>query len=190
MRNLLLLLIISLMLCTCTDKAISTSTDSSGQLPNSDTRYITLNAVGIAEDKVLLNSLKQKLHKNHFSFSKTKKGGGTSFNNCDNNTILMVEGNGIVNFYAQSGVSEKVMKNTYADFSLTIFAFKNDKIAVEYHAMIEEALNTSSSEAYCNHKIPASILQRDNRIYYFVTRANMFTTHTVKYADHIKNFRR
>jgi hypothetical protein len=80
------------------------------------------------------------------------------------------------------------MKNTYADFSLTVFAFKNNKIAAQYYAIIQEALNTSSAEAYCNHKTPANLLQRDNKIYYFVTRAEMFKTHTVKYANYIKNY--
>jgi hypothetical protein len=186
-RNLLLLFIALGALCGCHNKNVDTS--DLRDLPNSKTRYITLNTVDISDDRVLLNSLEQKLQKDHFEFSKKDKNGDTSFSNCNNNTILNLEGNGIVSYYAESTLPEKgSMKNTYADFVLTIFTFENDKIAAENHRMIEEALWTSSSDAYCNFKTPKTLLHKDNKIYYFETRADMFTTHTVKYANYIKNF--
>jgi hypothetical protein len=186
-RNLVLLFITLVMLCACTDK--NTGASDLRDLPNSKTRYITLKTVDLSDDGILLNSLEQKLHKDHFNFTKKNKGGDISFRNCDNNTIINVEGNGILSYYAESTVAEKgSMKNTYADFSLSIFTFENEKAAAENHKMLEMALTTSSSDAYCNYKAPTTLLHRDNKIYYFVTRANMFETHTVKYANYIKNF--
>jgi hypothetical protein len=163
MRSLLLLFITLVMLCACT--------------------------VNIPNDGALLNSLEQKLHKDHFTFTKKNKDSDTSFRNCDNNTIINVEGNGILSYYAESTSPEKgSMKNTYADFSLSIFTFENEKDAAKSHEMIEIALSTSSSDTYCNYKSPTILLHRDNKIYYFVTRADMFETYTVKYANYIKNF--
>jgi hypothetical protein len=186
-RNLVLLFITLVMLCACHSK--DTSASASNDMPNADTLYITLNTVNMPNDEVLLNGFEKNLQKDHFKFIKNSAGDRASFRNCDTNTIFNIEGSGILNYYAKRTVAEKgSMKNTYADFSLSIFTFENDKVAEENLSIIEEALKTVAYYDYCNGKAPTTFLRIDNTIYYFSTRADMFTTHTVKYANYIKNF--
>jgi hypothetical protein len=187
-KNLLLLSLILAILNGCHDKSVDTA--DMDEMPNANTRYIMLNSLNISDNTNLLNSLEQKLHKDHFTFTKTRQGGDTSFINCDNNTVLNIEGKGILSYYVESTAPEKgSMKNTYARFRLTIFTFENEKVAANNHKMIEAALSSSSSENYCNGKGVITLLHRDKTIYYFFPGANMFETHTVKYANYIKNFR-
>jgi hypothetical protein len=183
--NVLLIILISL--CACHDKTASRSDPDS--IPNANTRYITFNTLDVNDATNLLDNFEKRLQKDHFIFTKTSQNGKTSFTNCDNNTIMIIDGEGILRYQIESTVAEKgSMKNTYARFTLSVFTFENEAVAAKNHKLIEEALQTSSSEAYCNGKGAWTILQKDNRVYYFFPGANMFETHTVKYANYIKNF--
>jgi hypothetical protein len=103
-KKLLSLFIMLIILNACHDKSVDTS--DLNEIPNANTRYITLNTLNISDNTAVLISLEQEFKKDHFNITKIQ-GGDTSFRNCDNNTILNIEGNNILSYYAESTVPEK-----------------------------------------------------------------------------------
>jgi hypothetical protein len=190
MKNIILLFLFTLMLIGC-DKAhnseSNTTQDSDVFQINANTKYITINTTDSEENLKLVNALEQKLKKDGFSFEKMERSGGSSFNHCAENAVVEIIGKGVSAYYAKSS---KPNKNTqfYPDFVVNIYEFSDKNEADEKFSIIQKAYH-SRAGYFCNGKQPGKLVSQGNAVYYFSTRAEMFSTEIEKYGKFIENFR-
>ncbi len=158
-------------------------------MPNKETKYDTLFTLNIADNQKLITELENKLLKSNFIFGKSNIVLQNSFNNCEQNNIILVKGNGIRNYNAKSRIAEKntTMKNVFPDFIITVYEFENKNIADKNYDIIRKAL--FSEGHFCNGKAPEKLVQNGNEIYYLSTRAEMFRTYIEKFGELVKKYR-
>lgn len=191
MRKILLLLI-TFSIFSCKNSSENNSKTEKEYLcfedmPNSDTKYLKVLTENSTDNLNLLNTLKSKLEKANFNVTEQKKVRKLSYNNCEDNIIINIDGYGIRQYFVKSKKSEKTMKNTYADFSIWIYEFPSHKIAMKNYVILEKALN--SVGRFCNGKAPEKLVINGNEIFHLSTRAEMFKTYTESYGEVIKNYR-
>ncbi|MBC7524617.1 MAG: hypothetical protein H7239_09290 [Flavobacterium sp.] len=155
-------------------------------MPNRETKYKKVLTENSADNLKLFNALKSKLEKASFKLTKQKDIRKLSFNDCEDNLIISIDGNGIRQYYARSHKSEKALKNTYADFSIWVYEFSTPKIAKQNYDLLEKAFN--SKGRFCNGKAPEKLVINGNEVFHLSTRAEMFRTYTEKYGEIIKNY--
>lgn len=158
-------------------------------IPNKETKYDTLFTKNITDNQKIITQLENKLIKSNFKLEKSDNIKQNSYNNCEENIVVLVKGNGIRNYYARSKVPEKhtSMKNVFPDFIITVYEFENNNIADKNFKTIERAL--FSAGHFCNGKAPEKLVQNGNEIYHLSTRAEMFRPYIQKYGELIKKFR-
>lgn len=158
-------------------------------MPNNETEYDTIFTKNINDNQRLITELENKLLKSKFKFEEVDKIKQNCYNNCEENKVILVKGNGIRNYYAKSLVPEKntTMKNVFPDFILTVYEFEDENIASKNFKIINNAL--FSAGHFCNGKAPEKLVQNGNEIFHLSSRAEMFRTYTEKYGELIKNYR-
>ncbi|MFI0426763.1 MAG: hypothetical protein ACH34V_07400 [Flavobacterium sp.] len=158
-------------------------------MPNNETEYDTIFTKNSNDNQKLISEIENKLLKSKFRFEKNESIKQNSYNNCEENTIILVKGDGIRNYFAKSLVPEKnsPMKNVYPDFMITVYEFENENIANKNFEIIYNAL--FSAGHFCNGKAPEKLVQNGNEIFHLSTRAEMFRTYIEKYGELIKNYR-
>lgn len=160
---------------------------SMGDIPNENTKYDTISTLNSADNTKLINHLKTKLEKVDFTFEERKNRGGLSYNNCEENRVKLISGNGIREYFARSNKPEKGTKDFYPDFVIWVYEFPKNDIAKQNFDILEKALNSAGH--FCNGKSPAKIVVNGNEVFHLETRAEMFRTYTEKYGEIIKNYR-
>lgn len=155
-------------------------------MPNENTTYDTIYTVNTTNNNLLIKELKVKLKAAHFTFEETKSAGGYSYNNCEENKVIFVKGDGIRSYFARSKKPEKGKKDFYPDFTISVYEFASNEIAQQNFEILERALH--SAGRFCNGKSPEKIIINGNEVFHLGTRAEMFRTYTEKYGDFIKNF--
>ena len=188
------LLIFSVLSCKNSDKKIeSVLIEKNGlgieDMPNNETKYDTIFTKNINDNQKLITKLENNLVKSKFKFEKNDNIRQNSYNNCEENIVVLIKGNGIRNYYAKSQVAEKntTIKNVFPDFIITVYEFENKNIADKNFKIIKKAL--FSAGRFCNGKAPEKLVQNGNEIFHLSTRAEMFRTYTEKYGELIKNYR-
>lgn len=158
-------------------------------MPNNETEYDTIFTKNSNDNQKLISEIENKLLKSKFRFEKNESIKQNSYNNCEENTLILVKGDGIRNYLAKSLVPEKnsPMKNVYPDFIITVYEFENENIANKNFEIINKAL--FSAGHFCNGKAPEKLVQNGNEIFHLSTRAEMFRTYIEKYGELIKNYR-
>ncbi|WP_396160636.1 hypothetical protein [Flavobacterium sp.] len=156
-------------------------------MPNHETKYDTIKTKNISDNQKLITELERKLLKSNFKLIKNDNIKQNSYNNCEENKVVVIKGSGIRNYYAKSLVPEKhsPMKNVYPDFVITVYKFENEKVTNKNFEIINNAL--FSAGRFCNGKAPEKLVQNGNEIFHLSTRAEMFSTYTEKYGEFIKN---
>lgn len=167
------------------DKAIENL--SMGEMPNENTKYDTIYTVNSANNIKIINELKIKLEKADFTFEERKNRGGFPYNNCEENSVKLIDGNGIREYFARSKKPEKGKKDFYPDFIILVYEFPTNDIAKQNYEILNKALN--SAGRFCNGKSPEKLVFNKNEILHLGTRAEMFRTYTEKYGEIIKNYR-
>ncbi|HRD58499.1 MAG TPA: hypothetical protein PK504_10640 [Ferruginibacter sp.] len=160
---------------------------SMGDIPNENTKYDTIYTINSADNTKLINDLKTKLEKVNFTFEERKNRGGLSYNNCEENSVKLISGNGIREYFARSKKPEKGTKDFYPDFVIWVYEFPTNDIAKQNFDILEKALNSAGQ--FCNGKSPEKIVINGNEVFHLGTRAEMFRTYTEKYGEIIKNYR-
>ncbi|MGJ1420132.1 hypothetical protein ACR79T_10945 [Sphingobacterium spiritivorum] len=189
MRNLTLLMTIAfLFACKGADKGNSDTKEylSHEDMPNAATVYETIITTNVTDNTALLTFLQKKLKKAGFRFEEAKDRGGWSYNNCEDNKIIAVEGKGIRSYFSGSNKPESGTKDIYPDFYILVYEFPTKDIAQKNYQIIYKALY--SGGAFCNGKAPEKLVINGNKIYHLSTRAEMFRTYTERYGDLIQNF--
>jgi hypothetical protein len=194
MNRIYIILIFSFLSCKNNDKKIENDSTNKNELgienmPNNETEYDTIFTKNTNDNQKLITELENKLLKSEFKFEKDEKVKQNCYNNCEENKVILVKGNGIRNYYAKSLVPEKntTMKNVFPDFILTVYEFENENIANKNFEIINNAL--FSAGRFCNGKAPEKLVQNGNEIFHLSSRAEMFRTYTEKYGELIKNYR-
>ena len=160
---------------------------SMGEMPNKNTKYDTIYTVNSVDNAKLINELKTKLEKADFTFAERKSRGGLSYNNCEENIIRLIGGNGIREYFARSKKPEKGTKDFYPDFVIWVYEFPTNDIAKQNYDILDKALNSAGQ--FCNGKAPEKLVFNGNEVFHLSTRAEMFRTYTEKYGEIIKNYR-
>ncbi len=158
-----------------------------GEMPNKKTEFDTIYTKNVTDNTKLITYLKSKLETAKFTFEELKSRRGLSFNNCEENRIKIIEGDGIREYFARSKKPEKGSKDYYPDFYIEVYEFPTDEIAEQNYKIFEKALN--SAGRFCNGKSPEKLIINGNEVFHLGTRAEMFRTYTEKYGEMIKNFR-
>ena len=156
-------------------------------MPNENTKYDTIRTTNITDNYKLISFLNSKLEIAHFTFEERESRGGFSYNNCEENRIILIHGDGIREYFARSRRPEKGTKNFYPDFVILVYEFPTNEIASQNGEILEKALNSAGK--FCNGKAPEKIVTNGNEIFHLSTRAEMFRTYTEKYGEMIKNYR-
>jgi len=156
-------------------------------MPNENTKYDTIRTTNITDNYKLISFLKSKLEIADFTFEERESRGGFSYNNCEENRITLIHGDGIREYFARSRRPEKGTKNFYPDFVILVYEFPTNEIASQNGEILEKALNSAGE--FCNGKTPEKIVTNGNEIFHLSTRAEMFRTYTEKYGEMIKNYR-
>ena len=157
------------------------------EMPNEKTKYDTIYTVNSADNTKIINELKTKLEKADFTFEERKSRDGLSYNNCEENSVKLISGNGIREYFARSKKPEKGTKYFYPDFVIWVYEFPTNDIAKQNFNILEKALN--SAGRFCNGKAPEKLVLNENEVFHLGTRAEMFRTYTEKYGEIIKNYR-
>ncbi|WP_282788120.1 hypothetical protein [Flavobacterium croceum] len=195
MKKYLSYLIVFLLITSCNEslksKTNKNDTDienfSMEEMPNKNTKYDTIYTVNSTDNIKLIYELKTKLEKADFTFEERKNRGGFSYNNCEENSVKLIRGNGIREYFARSKKPEKGTKDFYPDFIILVYEFPTNAIAKQNYEILNKALN--SGGRFCNGKSPEKLVFNRNEVFYLGTRAEMFRTYTEKYGEIIKNYR-
>jgi hypothetical protein len=79
-------------------------------ISNSETKYETIITENATDNFKLLNILKSKLKKANFNFTEQKEIRKMSYNNCEENIIININGNGIRQYFIRSKKARKAYK--------------------------------------------------------------------------------
>lgn len=160
---------------------------SMGDMPNKNTVYDTIYTTNTTDNTKLINQLQQKLNAVHFSFEEREQRGGFTYNNCEENRIEVISGNGVREYYVKSTKPQKVGgSNYYPDFIVVVYEFKTNEIAQQNFDKLQKALN--SAGRFCNGKSPEKLVINKNEVFHLGTRAEMFREYTEKYGEMIQKF--
>lgn len=155
-----------------------------GDLPNKDTKYDTL--VGNSDTSAVskdMSELMTILLKDKFTVTINKQLiTPLSIELFRENKIIIFKDVSTLKLFAHSIISEKRMKNTFADFTVYEMNFKNEQDA----EMVVEWYNEARKQ-FRTEKIDVDkILSKKNKVYYLTTRAEMFRNYIDEYAYFIK----
>ncbi|MGG5207308.1 hypothetical protein ACQWU4_00070 [Chryseobacterium sp. MIQD13] len=154
-------------------------------MPNKKTVYDTVYTQNTADNMKLITNLKTKLEKAGFSFE-LQKADRISYNNCEENSIKIIGGDGIRKYFARSSKPEKGTKDFYPDFVIRVYEFSSKAEAEENFKELDKALYSRGK--HCNGKAPEKLVINGNEIFHLSTRAEMFRTYMEKYGEMIKNY--
>ncbi len=159
---------------------------SFNDIPNEKTTYEVIDAKSIDENDALLVALETQLLKDQFDFVEKESGTSWSENDCTNNKIIKVKGDGIRSYRAVGKV--KVGENqNYPDFSLLVFAFEQPDLAEQNYIKLKTAVE--SDNGFCNGKSPELIVRNGNEIFYFTSSKEDFRTYIDRYATFVQNYK-
>lgn len=165
------------------DKAKNLSFDD---IPNEKTTYEVIEAKSIDENDALLVALETQLLKDQFEFVEKESGTSWSENDCTNNKIIQVKGDGIRSYRAVSKV--KVGEDQKRpDFSLLVFAFEDEKLAEKNFISLETAVK--SDHGFCNGKSPEVIVRNGNEVFYFTSSKEIFRPYIDQYSSFVQNYK-
>lgn len=193
-QTLLIVLVFGSLLLSCTNKGEEKSDSSSKkenlgfeEIPNADTKSLTIQTQNVDDNLKLLNQFKTELEENDFNFEELGKSSGTGFTNCENNTLISVKGEGIRSYFAKSRKPAKNTTDFYPDFNMQVLEFPNEQIAREKFEIMNKALH--SDGRFCNGKAPETLVIHKNEVFFLSTRAEMFRGYINDYAKFIEDFK-
>ena len=156
-------------------------------LPNKNTVYETIETNSIEENEALMAHLQTALLKDQFDLFEKDSGTSWSENDCDQNKVIKVKGEGIRSYRGVSQVKVGDDKKNRPDFTLLVFTFDTPQIAQQSFQILDSAVG--SGHGLCNGKAPEQLVLNGREIYYFTTRAEMFRGYINKYAEVVKQFK-
>ena len=160
---------------------------SFADIPNKDTIYETIETNSIEENEALMAHLQTELLKNQFDLFEKDSGTSWSENDCDQNKVIKVKGEGIRSYRGVSQIKVGDDKKTRPDFTLLVFSFDTVELAQQSFQILDSAVG--SGHGLCNGKTPEQLVLNGQEIYYFTTRAEMFRDYINKYAEIVKQFK-
>lgn len=159
---------------------------SFNDIPNEKTTFEVIEAKAIDENDALLIALETQLLKDQFDFVEKESGTSWSENDCTNNKIIKVKGDGIRSYRAVSKV--KVGEDQdYPDFSLLVFAFEQPDLAEQNFLTLKTAVE--SDNGFCNGKSPELIVRNGNEIFYFTSSKENFRPYLDKYSQFVQTYK-
>lgn len=193
-----LMMLISLFGCSADDQSKTNITENKNsqnklknlsfdQIPNEKTTYEKIEAKAIEENDRLLVALQTKLLKENFEFVEKESGNSWTENDCTNNKIIQVKGDGIRSYRASSKVGVGEKKDSYPEFIVLVFAFENEQDAEKN--IISLATAVESDGGFCNGKSPEKIVRNGNEVFYFTTRTEDFRAYIIDYANFVESFK-
>lgn len=160
---------------------------SFADIPNKNTVYETIETNSIEENEALMAHLQTELLKDQFDLFEKDSGTSWSENDCDQNKVIKVKGDGIRSYRGVSQVKVGNDKKIRPDFTLLVFTFDTPQIAQQSFQILDSAVG--SGHGLCNGKAPEQLVLNGREIYYFTTRAEMFRGYINKYAEVVKQFK-
>lgn len=151
--------------------------------PNNTTQYDTLiGSSDTTQQSLPLNKLKLRLEKDKY-IVKTNKQLTTPLDIVlyDEHKVVILKDVATLKMFARSTIRDKRMKNTFPDFTVYEMKFKSKEDAeqvIRWHY----SRNKNLKEL----KIVDKIFNKENKIYYFETRAEIFRDYINKYAELIQ----
>lgn len=156
-------------------------------IPNTSTVYETIETNSIDENDALMAHLQTQLLKDQFDLFEKDSGTSWSENDCDQNKIIKVKGEGIRSYRGVSQVKVGDDKKARPDFILLVFGFNTDELAQQYFQTLDSAVG--SGQGVCNGQTPEELVLNGREIYYFTTRAEMFRPYINEYSALVKNYK-
>ena len=156
-------------------------------IPNKNTTYETIEADSIDENDTLMAHLETELLKDQFDLFEKDSGTSWSENDCDQNKIIKVKGEGIRSYRGVSQVKVGDDQKTRPDFVLLVFAFDSTELAQQNFKTLDSAVG--SGQGLCNGQTPEQLVLNGREIYYFTTRAEIFRDYINKYAEIVKTYK-
>ena len=157
------------------------------EMPNEKTVFEIIEAKSIDENDALLVALQTQLLKDQFEFVEKESGTSWSENDCTNNKVIQVKGDGIRSYRAESQVKVGQKNNIRPDFSLLVFAFEDAQLAEKNFISLKTAVE--SDNGFCNGKSPEVIVRNGNEVFYFTSRAEMFRSYLDQYSQYVEDYK-
>ncbi|MEG0132152.1 MAG: hypothetical protein RR677_11855, partial [Acinetobacter sp.] len=157
------------------------------EMPNEKTVFEIIEAKSIDENDALLVALQTQLLKDQFEFVEKESGTSWSENDCTNNKVIQVKGDGIRSYRAESLVKVGQKNNIRPDFSLLVFAFEDAQLAEKNFISLKTAVE--SDNGFCNGKSPEVIVRNGNEVFYFTSRAEMFRSYLDQYSQYVEDYK-
>ncbi|WP_089605760.1 hypothetical protein [Acinetobacter piscicola] len=157
------------------------------EMPNEKTVFEVIEAKSIDENDALLVALQTQLLKDQFEFVEKESGTSWSENDCTNNKVIQVKGDGIRSYRAESQVKVGQKNNIRPDFSLLVFAFEDAQLAEKNFISLKTAVE--SDNGFCNGKSPEVIVRNGNEVFYFTSRAEMFRSYLDQYSQYVEDYK-
>lgn len=133
-------------------------------------------------DDDLISKLEEDFKKEKFKIESVELIKENSYNNCKDNQILKLRGNGIKKYYIKR--IEAKPKNYYPDFMMWVYEFETEEETIATEKEIRKAFD--SGNGFCNGKAPEYFVRYKNKIVHLGTRAEMFRGYIKNYAETIK----
>ncbi len=179
----LLILSINTILVACVNNS---NEENLGDMPNSETKRISIETKNMPNQLELLNSLKAKLEENEFNIEEQEAKGGSSFTNCEDNTTIQMEGKGIRSYFARSRKPAQNTEDFYPDFTIQVFEFPNEQIAKQKFEIMNKALQSKGD--FCNGKAPQILVINKNEVFQFSSRAELFRGYINEFSEFVQKF--
>lgn len=157
-------------------------------VPNAHTTEVTISTSAQHDHEEIIEALTRELKKDHFKLKpNTTTASNLSINDCKQNKIFIIKGEGSKSFWAErtKGIGEK--KDYYPDFNMDVMSFETEQSAEQHLKTLEQAI--SSGNGFCNGKSPIKIIRHGTHLFYFGTRAEMFRGYINEFADFIQNYK-
>ena len=155
--------------------------------PNASTTTEWIQTTANNDIKPIITALGAYLKRDHFQLKASNTGTDAfSLNDCRQNKILRIQGTGIQSYWAKRSKGIGQNKDYFPDFHLEVLSLSSTQQAEATFKRLQQAL--ASSNGFCNGKSPIKLVQKDQHIFYFGTRAEMFRGYINTYAEWIEQY--
>ncbi|WP_292009463.1 hypothetical protein [Chryseobacterium sp.] len=143
----------------------------------------TIKTVSTSYNTKILSHLISQLNKEGFVFKSEKARFIPSFPSKTENTVLIIDGPGIGDYFAKSVKPEKGTNDIYPEFKICTFIFLTQKEAQKNFERITDALSSHK-----NIETPYKILIKENQIFYLFTQEERFRAYLEKYGKTLEDY--
>lgn len=152
------------------------------QMPNALTKIVNIKTDDLDGDVALMQGLNSFFKQQKFKIVDVVSDDVWSYNDCQNNMQLRIEGSGVTRYYIKR--TEAKPKNYYPDYVMWVMQFADPNQAQQVEQQIRAAKR--SGQGFCNGKNAEYFVRDGRNVIHLSTRAHMFIDYIQAVVDYIE----